>query len=406
MAGMDICGFCWEGSVNMEAKQSIFSKIAYSCFYLGVIVEVLIVLVDKSAYINPIEGRLFQVTFLLFLIKVCLTKYTFKEYVAVFLFCVLGAVSYFVTGRNEIIRVVMFIAACKDVDMKRCLKYVFYMTLIGCAIIILLSVTGIYGAVSLTQEYRMNGVETRYTLGMGHPNALQCMVWALTTLGLYLYAEKLKWYHYGLISMVNLFFFLLTDSKTSLLVTIFTIALAYLLANKKLEKLSRLGAIAGIILTIISVVSSVIIAGNAYRVYDYVWNGDRSPVTLFFAKLSDVLTGRIRILVENDTFEGTIKTWSLFSRPGNNRFFDLGWVRLFYWYGIIPACIFVVVMLLVMLYCCRKKDYMPIMLITSFALYTVIEAHGISVYLARNYVFFLIGAYWWQGRIYREGKKV
>lgn len=378
----------------MEEKQSIFSKIAYSCFYLGVVIEVLLVLIDKSAYTNPVEGRIFQITFLLFLIKVCLTRYTRREYVTVFLFCVVGAISYFVTGRNEVIRLVMFIAACKDIDMKRCLKLVFYMTLAGCMVIILLSVTGIYGAVSLTQEYRLDGVETRYTLGMGHPNALQCMVWALTTLGLYLYAEKMKWYYYLLALLVNVFFFLLTDSKTSLLVTILIIIMTYMLTNRKSEIMSRLTAVMGIVLTVISISGSVIIAGNAYRVYDYVWKGDRSFTASFFMKLSDLLTGRIRILVETDTFEGTLQTWSLFSRPENNRFFDLGWVRLFYWYGIIPASIFVAVMLLVMLYCYRHKYYMAVMLITSFALYTVMEAHGISVYLARNYVFFLIGAYW------------
>ncbi len=378
----------------MDAKQSIFSKIAYSCFYLGVIIEVLIVLVDKSAYTNPIEGRLFQITFLLFLIKVCLTRYTIKEYAAIFLFCVLGAVSYFVTGRNEVIRVVMFIAACKNVDMKRCLKLVFYFTLSGCILIMLLSVTGIYGAVSLTQDYGRGSVETRYTLGMGHPNALHCMVWALTTLMLYLYGEKMKVYHYVVVLLVNVGFFLLTDSRTSLLVTVFTLVLCYLLANNKFEKLSRLSAVAGVFLTVMSVLGSVVIAGNAYRVYYYVWCGDRSPVTMFFTKLNDALNGRIRILVENDTFEGTIQTWSLFSRPENNRFFDLGWVRLFYWYGIIPACAFIAVMLLVMLYCYSEKKYMAIMLITSFAIYTVIEAHGVSVYIARNYVFFLIGACW------------
>lgn len=78
-------------------------KIAYSSFYIGVIVEILMVLADKSDYINPIEGRLFQLTFLLFLIKVCLTRYTWKEYLIVFLFGILGAVSYFITGRNEIL---------------------------------------------------------------------------------------------------------------------------------------------------------------------------------------------------------------------------------------------------------------------------------------------------------------
>lgn len=379
---------------RMTEKQSIISKIAYSCFYLGVIIEVLMVLVDKSAYINPIEGRLFQLTFLLFFIKVCLTRYTPKEYVTIFLFCVLGAVSYFVTDRNEVIRLVMFVAACKNVDMKRCLKLVFYLTLSGCILIILLSVTGIYGAVSLTQDYGRGSVETRYTLGMGHPNALHCMVWALTTLLLYLYGEKMKIYHYVVVCLINVGFFLLTDSRTSLLVTAFILVLCYLLKSKKSEKITQLSAAAGIFFTSMSVLGSVVIAGNAYRVYYYVWCGDRSPVTMFFTKLNDALNGRIRILVESDTFEGTIQTWSLFSRPENDRFFDLGWVRLFYWYGILPACIFIAVMLLVMLYCYSKKHYMSIMLITSFAIYTVIEAHGISVYLARNYVFFLIGAYW------------
>lgn len=379
---------------RMTEKQSIISKIAYSCFYLGVIIEVLMVLVDKSAYINPIEGRLFQLTFLLFFIKVCLTRYTPKEYVTIFLFCVLGAVSYFVTDRNEVIRLVMFVAACKNVDMKRCLKLVFYLTLSGCILIILLSVTGIYGAVSLTQDYGRGSVETRYTLGMGHPNALHCMVWALTTLLLYLYGEKMKIYHYVVVFLINVGFFLLTDSKTSLLVSIFTIVLAYMAAGKKYFLISKLSAIIGIVTTVFSVGISVIIAGSAYRVYDYIWNLDRRPFTMFLVKLNDLLNGRIRILVGSTMFEGTMQTWRLFSRPENNYYFDMGWVRLFYWYGILPACIFIAVMLLVMLYCYSKKHYMSIMLITSFAIYTVIEAHGISVYLARNYVFFLIGAYW------------
>lgn len=378
----------------MKERQSIFSRIAQSCFYLGVVIEVLLVLIDKSAYTNPVEGRIFQITFLLFLVKVCLTRYTGREYAAVFLACIVGAISYFVTGRNEVIRLVMFIAACKDVDMKRCLKLVFYMTLTGCMVIILLSATGIYGAVSLTQEYRLDGVETRYTLGMGHPNALQCMVWALTTLGLYLYGEKMKWYHYLLTMLVNIFFFLLTDSKTGLLVTVFTVVIVYMTTEKKHKIVSKLGAAIGIATTAFSVGISVVIAGNAYRVYNYVWNNDRTPFTLFLVKLNSLLTGRIRILTENDGFEGTIGTWRLFSRPENNYYFDLGWVRLFYWYGIIPGCIFVAVIIILMIYCYKKKQYPVLALIASFALYSVMEAHAVSVYLARNYIIFIIGQYW------------
>ncbi len=380
----------------MKMKQEVLSKIAYSCFYVGVVIEVLLVLIDKSAYTNPIEGQIFRLTFLLFLVKVCLTKYSKKEYFTIFVFCLLGAISYFVTERNEVIRLVMFIAACKNIDMKKCLKTVFYLTLIGSALIVLMSVTGIYGAISLTQDYGRGGVETRYTLGMGHPNALQCMVWALTTLGLFLYAESMRWYHYLVAAAINAFFFFLTDSKTSLLVAFFVIILTYILNIKKSEIASLLGAVVAIVTTIFSIVISVVIAGNAYRVYNYVWHDDFTPITMFFVKLNNILNGRIRILVENDTFEGTIQTWSLFSRPENDRYFDMGWIRLFYWYGIIPACVFIIALLLAMFCCYKRKHYMGLMMIASFALYTVIEAHGISVYLARNYVFFLLGQCWWQ----------
>ena len=138
---------------------------------------------------------------------------------------------------------------------------------------------------------------------------------------------------------------------------------------------------------------SVVIAGNAYRVYDYVWNADRTPVTMIFVKLNELFNGRIRILVENDGFEGTMGTWSLFSRPENNYFFDMGWIRLFYWFGIIPAVVFLAALLWLMVCCYQKKDYMGIVMIVAIFVYHIIEAHMISDYLGRNYLYFLLGAY-------------
>lgn len=374
-------------------------RIAHGSFYLAVVIEVLIVIADKSAYINPFEGRLFQITFLLFALKTALTRYSWKEYLTIFLFLILGAISYFVTGRNEIVRLIMFIAACKDVDMVQCLKLVFYLTLAGCAAIIVLSVTGIYGAASLSLDYGRGSMETRYTLGMGHPNALQCMVWALTTLGLYLYGERMKWYHYMFVLAINVGFFMLTDSRTALLVTILVMVLAYMAkaGNGVFKKTAGICCMAA---TLLSILGSVVIALNARRVYYYAWFRwyydyyGVDPVTLFFVKLDNILTGRIRVLSEHDSFEESLDIWRLFSDSDNNLYFDMGWVRLFYWYGIIPACIFVVALILMMYYCYRKEHYMALVLIASFSIYTVIEAHAISVYLARNYVFFLIGMYW------------
>lgn len=382
---------------SREQLSKISFQIAYWCFYLAVIIEVLIVIVDKSDFINPIEGWLFRLTFLLFLIKVLLTRYTRKEYGVIFLFGALGAISYFVTGRNEILRLIMLIAACKDIDMKKCLKTVFWLTLLGCAVLISLSVTGIYGNVALTQDYGRGGVETRYVLGMGHPNALQCMVWALTTLFLYLYGEWMKWYFYLLTLAVNVGFFLLTDSKTSLLISIFVIIMTFCmtrLGRRVKQKPLQMGMIVMAALTVLSVGISVLIANKAYLVYNHDWYGTEDWETMLFVKLNNALTGRIRSLTGTTRWEGTSSTWSLFSNPGNDYSFDMGWIRLFYWYGIIPGCIFVAVLFILLVYFYKKTDYMSIVLIAAISLYNIAEAHVISVYLARNYIFFLIGAVW------------
>lgn len=58
-------------------------KIGKILFYAGLLLEVLIMLLDKSAWINPYEGLMFRVSFLMFALKLCMTKYSVKEWGAI-----------------------------------------------------------------------------------------------------------------------------------------------------------------------------------------------------------------------------------------------------------------------------------------------------------------------------------
>ena len=49
-----------------------------------------------------------------------------------------------------------------------------------------------------------------------------------------------------------------------------------------------------------------------------------------------VFTGRITSMNTLEGGGGILRNWRLFSRPENIKYFDMGYVRLFYWYGIIP----------------------------------------------------------------------
>ena len=385
----------------------IRNKIRNICFYLGLLIEIGIVLWDKSTFINPYEGKLFRVTFLLFGAALLMTHYSKKEWLTIVLFGILGTVSYRITGRNEILRIVVFLAACKEMDMKQVMKTLFWVTLAGCLVIAAASLFGIFGEISVTQTYETAGApDTRFTLGFGHPNTLYCMVWVLMLLGMYVYSERMKWYIYLCLAIGCFGIFFLTKTATGILIALFSLVLTAMF--QYLPKLRESKVIQGLSLVgyAVCIIVSVLGAANANRVLDYNWGLDTSRKAQFYVYLDKILTGRLLTLASTEISDGTLQTWRIFAKPDTTYYFDLGWVRLFYWYGIIPAVIFILVLLYLLYFCFKKKDDMAVVMILSITIYTVVEAHFVSVYIARNYLLFLLGMYWYQMIPQRESYSV
>ncbi|MGN1151841.1 MAG: hypothetical protein ACI4SN_06760 [Lachnospiraceae bacterium] len=386
------------------------SRLPWLLFYVGLTLELLIVIVDKSNYINPIEGYLFRVTFLLFAMKLVLTGYDRKEWIAILALEAIGFISYRVTGDNDIIRIVTFVAACKNIPLKQMLRYTFYVTLAGCTVIILLSVTGVYGEISLTQAYghesaeetRYVGVEeaeeTRYTLGMGHPNALSCMFLMLTALGVYVYFEQMRWYIYLFLMLLNVGVYGLNGSKTSMLITTTFIAGACLMTYWKTLRQKAFVYLCGALVFILCIGFSVDAAACAQRVRDAQWNEffylnprDNEHIVAL-GKIDRYINGRIVSLTDSENNDGMIQTWSAFSCENNmNYYFDMGWVKLFYRYGVIPGILYVAACLALLWQLYKRKDACGLVLFVTFAVYTVVEAHLISAYVGRNYLLMMMG---------------
>lgn len=393
--------------IDADKITFIRNKIRNICFYLGLLIEIGIVLWDKSTFINPYEGRLFRVTFLLFGAALLMTHYSKKEWLTIVLFGILGTVSYLVTGRNEILRIVVFLAACKDMNMKQVMKTLFWVTLAGCLVIATASLIGIFGEISVTQTYEAAGTpDTRFTLGFGHPNTLYCMVWVLMLLGMYVYPEKMKWYTYLCLAAGCLGMFFLTKTATGILIALFSLVLAAMF--QYLPKMKESKVIQGLSLAgyAFCIIVSVLGAANANRVLNYNWGLDTSRKAQFYVYLDKILTGRLLTLASTEISDGTLQTWRIFAKPDTTYYFDLGWVRLFYWYGIIPVVIFILVLLYLLYFCFKKKDDMAVVMILSITIYTVVEAHFVSVYIARNYLLFLLGMYWYQMIPHRDSYSV
>ena len=124
--------------------------------------------------------------------------------------------------------------------------------------------------------------------------------------------------------------------------------------------------------------------------------------TQFMYDLDQVLNGRFQYAhaIEN----ARVENWTLFSNRSNTEFFDQGFIRLFYWYGIIPGIMYVLANLYLIYQSYKKRDYMLLIIVVGFSLFSLMEAHLISVYILRNYLFVLLGYYWYQPFELREKK--
>ena len=111
----------------MEAKAKRIGEI---CFWIALVIELIIVIVDKSAYLNPYESQLFRITFLLFGIKIITTKYTMKEWLCILVVGGIAACSYFINEKDEAVRAAVFIASCKEIPLKKNIKVIFYVTMV------------------------------------------------------------------------------------------------------------------------------------------------------------------------------------------------------------------------------------------------------------------------------------
>lgn len=362
-------------------------KIGEACFWLGLVTELVIVIIEKSAYTNPLESQLFRLTFLLFCIKIALTRYSAKEWLCIFLFGGILFVSYLVNERDEAVRVVAFIAACKGMDIKKIMKAAFWVTLAGCAALTVLSLAGVYGAVSITADFGRGGQlsETRYILGMGHPNALHCMVWMVVVLGVYSYSERLKWYHFVVFMALDFAVYVLTKSRTGAIVWAFFVALVFVMWYSKKCRENKGIYILGAMVVLGCVVFAMI--GS------HVENTYFTPDSLMH-KLDKLLNGRYQSCYAVEA--ARLENWKLFAAPENTVYFDAGFVRLFYWYGIIPGILYVGMNLYLLYQGYREKDFVLLAMLVAFSIYNLMEAHFISVYMLRNYLLVLMGYYWYQ----------
>ena len=374
----------------MAPEQRI--KTANILFYVALAIEVILMIVEKSELHFSYESYVFRGTFLITLVALLLIPHNKKEWIIIACVIVFTFISYKISGRNELLRYSVFVLAAAKIDLEKTMKAIFYAMAAGFSLIVLLSVTGVMGQVSRVTDYgREAAEEARFVFGFGHPNTLWGCAFALMMVWIFVYGRNAKWWQFVIYGAANIVLYKLTVSRTAFLIGI--ISLLLLIMVRYIPKLSEnkiFYALSCLITPVFCIAFSI-------------WAAIVSPVPRYefehrnyglITKVDELLNNRIHNLYRaNERHAGAIGTWKLFSDKMSEEYFDMGWVRLFYWYGIIPTCLIALLVILFIFLCYRKKDGFTLVIILSLSIYTIVEATFVSVYIGRDFMLPILGVY-------------
>lgn len=160
---------------------------------------------------------------LLFL-KVLTTRYNKKEFAVVAALLTLAFVNYKVSGNTRALYNFLMLCALKDVDLKKVFKVALASVIFIVTLMAVLALTGVTGTVSVTENFgrgsadsQFSEVETRYYMGYIHPNTWAQAMFAMLTLIVAVFYEKIDWKGILLIALINYAVYRLAVSRTCFL---------------------------------------------------------------------------------------------------------------------------------------------------------------------------------------------
>lgn len=333
-------------------------KVGKYCFYAATWMLLLVMILGHSAWEMPYRGRVLQLAFLLFCIKIVTTGYRVEEWLVMIVLGGLGSLSYMSGGEEYVVSIIVMIFSAKDIEMRKILKWIFYVTLIGTLCIICLSLLGAGGMTVDVRNYGRGSVEARWCLGFSHANNLHGTFWYLSALFVYLFFDRLHLGHYIGLSVLNIGLFGLTISKAGLITTqLLFLAVCIVRYYPKIEKWTGiyiLGVLCVVGIVGISLIS-VTIPSEGSTVLQWL---DR-----FF-------TGRISLAYQG----ANIVNWKPFTHIGQMGVVDNGWITVCFNYGYLIGILFVCAQIYLIYVTYKRKNGICLAILVTNTFYTFMEA--------------------------------
>ena len=346
-------------------------KIAQLVFYLAFILEIVVMCLNNVGVEIPYRGRLLQLAALIFGVKILLTHYTKKEWIIIIFSIILTCIPFVMMRETLWIQIAMMLIASKDIAWDKSLKVFFSLLSVSILLMAILSACGIIENFVQIKDFDRGGIETRYCFGFSHPNVFYSNILLLLSMGMVLFFDKLPVWGYAILMLANITLFCLSKSRNGFLVVTLLV----------------MGAC--IIKIFPTIMQKKIIYDFGYLAIGFCVIFSWGVLLIdnpLIHKMNSMLTGRIALAKSH----APIDTWTLWPNTIDRYVVDMGFVKLMASWGILIGFIYILLIFLNYRWLYKQQNYVGVVILLAYTVFTVIEAHAFSMYFIGNVMFLLM----------------
>ncbi len=323
--------------------------------------------------------------------------YTGKEKILLGASLVMGILLYLSTGINTGIKAPVYLFAMKEIPVRKLLKWMTISLMASMACIVAVSLLFDFGNLYIS-DYRKKGAfhGIRYSLGFASSNVLQFLTFILMCFCFYLYGEKMKFWQYLLVGAEYLLVFVLTYSRTGFLTGLFIWCLAVAIRFGKGKSWNRILFGLSVVFVTSFLIISLLAAMEVHgRVIEFI---------------NEIISRRMNQLKYHTSDKQYalpyIDSWRLFSSRINKNGYDMGYIQIFYYYGIIPGICYLGFLFYAGYRAMRRNNVFGLLALLGFGIYLFMESLFFSNYLTRDFLLMISAIIVWEAYHDTEGEKV